>query len=227
MQLISNYLDKKVISIYEAKIVGKVKTAYFDRKMKKVYSLALDTLTGEIRIPINKIITSEEALIIKNLTALSERDNSLLIAFPIGASVYTTEGKSRGLVRDISFNDRYEVQELYLDDGTVSGDEVASMSNNLVILKAENFIKLQAPRTRKPTVKIPKQIIKKTEQKSTPARIISDYSFLLGRRVLSDLYSTQGELIITENSKISAKTVDTAREYGKLVELTVGSRLIE
>jgi hypothetical protein len=72
---------------------------------------------------------------------------------------------------------------------------------------------------------------KKPEEKpftpsGAPARIISDYSFLLNRLVLQDVYSTTGELIIPANSKISVQTVETARRYGKLVELTVGSRLM-
>ena len=60
---------------------------------------------------------------------------------------------------------------------------------------------------------------------NAPARIISDYSFLLDRKVLADVYNTTGELIIPANSRITTEIVDIARRYGKLVELTVGSRL--
>lgn len=58
----------------------------------------------------------------------------------------------------------------------------------------------------------------------TPSRIISDYSFLLGRTLSSDLLSFNGTTIAKAGTQIDDTLVDTARLYGKLVDLVLISK---
>lgn len=58
---------------------------------------------------------------------------------------------------------------------------------------------------------------------NNPLRIITDYHFLLGRIVRTNIFSFNGELIISENSTITPDVVEKARRYGKLIELTTSS----
>ena len=58
---------------------------------------------------------------------------------------------------------------------------------------------------------------------NNPLRIITDYHFLLGRIVKTNIFSFNGELIISENSTITPDVVEKARRYGKLIELTTSS----
>ena len=57
-----------------------------------------------------------------------------------------------------------------------------------------------------------------------PPRIISDYNFLLGRTLTSDLYTFEGELIAYKNTSVTVAVVDKARLNGKLLELTYQSK---
>jgi len=270
MELIGNYLSKPIISIYEASMIGTVISATFDKKMRRVCALLIvsDNEEDEILyyVPINRIITAENALTVKNRNSVRRYEESnIFVKCPINHPVYMTTGEKKGTVRDVSFDEKtFEVIEIILDSEKISAEKVASVSNSLMILKGEGFTRLQPPRARRtkkpkaendgvkdtpdreyiPTYQatimpqeeeeenyeeIPAETVttvKKDERVSIPARIISDYSFLLNRLVLQDVYSTTGELIIPANTRITVQTVETARKHGKLVELTVGSRLI-
>jgi len=65
--------------------------------------------------------------------------------------------------------------------------------------------------------------VKKAKPLHIPERIIADFAFLLGRVVFKDIYSAAGELIIPKNTVISIETVETARDYSRLYELTVNA----
>lgn len=61
------------------------------------------------------------------------------------------------------------------------------------------------------------------EAENNPLRIITDYHFLLGRIVKTNIFSFSGELIIAANSTVTPEIVEKARRYGKLIELTTCS----
>lgn len=266
MELISSYLSKPIISIYEASMVGTVISATFDKKMRRVCSLLVisDIDEEEIiyTIPINRIMTADNALTIKNRNCVRRYvESSIFVKSPINHPVYSTTGEKKGIIRDVTFDENnYQVLDLLLEESTISANDVASISNSLVIIKGDGFTRLQpprAPRIRKSPKPYQEEIVeqelhqmnmeidddnddeidniepepfkpqtlKVEERVNTPARIISDYSFLLNRKVLADVYSTTGELIIPAGASISIHTVEIARRHGKLVELTVGSRL--
>ena len=57
----------------------------------------------------------------------------------------------------------------------------------------------------------------------TPARIIGDYDFLLGRTLLHDLTTYAGTLLAKEGTVVTKDLVETASRHGKLVDLTLNS----
>lgn len=279
MEYLSSYLSKQIISIYEASMIGTVISATFDKKMRRICALLVVSDNDEeeviYNVPIGRIVTADNALTIKNKNAVKKYiDSELFVKSPINLPVFTTSGEKKGIIKDIEFDGQtFQVSNLVLEDSLMPANEVASISNTLVIIKGDGFTRLQAPRVRKrrttsrniSDVKmdqnnpVPEKIgnghlnynddqiyddMEENEYReemlnpitskpkppyngayNAPARIISDYSFLLDRKVLADVYNTTGELIIPANSRITTEIVDIARRYGKLVELTVGSRL--
>jgi sporulation protein YlmC with PRC-barrel domain len=257
---ISDLLSKPIITIYEAQMVGTALTALFDKKMRRAFALLAvsDEDEDEIfyTVPLVRIEKADNALTIKNRNCVHVyKEDPLLVRCPINHSVFSTSGESKGVVRDISYDDStLEVIALITDMGEIPASSVVSVSDSIVMIKGEGFTGAQAPRKRKSAPKKPKEekaplpeikaiplVFEDAEEaeetpedipfsyfapsRYSPARIISDYSFLLGRKVLQDVYSTAGDLIIEGGTIIKAETVETARKYGKLVELTVGSRL--
>ena len=57
----------------------------------------------------------------------------------------------------------------------------------------------------------------------TPTRVISDYSFLLGRTLTKDLSSFAGTPIALAGDEITDEIVNKARLHGKLVDLAINS----
>lgn len=68
-----------------------------------------------------------------------------------------------------------------------------------------------------------KEIVYEDSDERTPARIISDYDFLLGRTLLRDLLTYAGTLIAKQGTVVTKDLVETAARYGKLVDLTLNS----
>jgi len=61
------------------------------------------------------------------------------------------------------------------------------------------------------------------EDERTPARVITDYDFLLGRTLLRDLSTYAGTLLAKSGTIVTKDLVETASRHGKLVELTLNS----
>lgn len=68
-----------------------------------------------------------------------------------------------------------------------------------------------------------KEIIYEDADERTPARVITDYDFLLGRTLLRDLNTYAGTLLAKEGTIVTKDLVETAARYGKLVDLTLNS----
>ena len=64
------------------------------------------------------------------------------------------------------------------------------------------------------------------DDERTPARIITDYDFLLGRTLIHDLFTYAGTLIAKAGTIVTKDLVETASRYGKLVDLTLNSTLV-
>ena len=68
-----------------------------------------------------------------------------------------------------------------------------------------------------------KEVVYDDTDERTPARVITDYDFLLGRTLLHDLKTYAGALIAKEGTIVTKDLVETAARYGKLVDLTLNS----
>ena len=78
----------------------------------------------------------------------------------------------------------------------------------------------------KNTQNISNQDVKTTssQEMQTPARIIADYVFLLGRLTTQAIIDSEGNTIIPKNTLITANIVIKAFNNGKLLELTKYSK---
>ena len=68
-----------------------------------------------------------------------------------------------------------------------------------------------------------KEVVFQYDDDRTPARIISDYDFLLGRTLLHDLTTYAGILLAPQGTIVTKELVELASRNGKLVDLTLNS----
>ena len=238
LEYISKLLGKPVISIYNGKLEGYVKNVLVDKKLKKLVCLELfDDETQEEKLVEmkNMYSTNNDAIMLKNdeyvlleNTVFHDHIN------PIGFKVYTINGKYENRVKDLTFDDKLNIKEIYLQNNeTLLKENILNLGDNLIIKKDNLKVKLS---TFKPRLKISEievleeQKVTALEQenlkpvKTQPNKILTaGYEFLIGRRVGQNIYSDTKQLLVKKNSKINSQVIDIASKNGKLKELTTFS----
>lgn len=130
-----------------------------------------------------------------------------------------------------------------MDDKEVSVEELVSVGENLIIIKGSSSIKIRTYRKKTVTETENEEDTESEEApnnddvinlldtagkklssfKGNPQRLISDYSFLVGRIVTKNISDTKSNVLVPKGSIINDDIVNLARHSGKLVELTVNS----
>ena len=244
----SELIGKKIICLSYAKELGIVFNCNVDRKLKKIGQLiTVDREEDEGYIDYRKVCFGADTL----FTTYSLADYTASgIAFPFRTAVYDTDGNCLGRVEDFEF-DKNVITDLVMgEDEKIPSSNVVVASEDMIIVKGQRKIK---PKTveKKPLLNAkdafneyvlsdvndresqivktkPKvddrnySVIQPDTNEESPKKIISGYKFLLGRTVIKHIISG-GKMLIPRGKVIDDETVELARKYGKLVELTVSS----
>ena len=199
----------------------------------KLYKIGTDAVT---------IRNSSSALSLyeNNELEISDLNN------PINASAFKIDGSLLGVVTDIELDDKYVINSIQLNNTTeVQKEQILSLNSNTVLINdPEQNINIKNFFERKKNIQDVSdsrivnimeinQIAEKQPVPSTiingqliptgtqlPNRAITNYNFLINRKVQKNIMSTQGNLIIKQNTKINTNTINVARLNGKLKELT-------
>lgn len=236
MKKISDIISMPIISLYEGEYIGIVYNVMFDYRLKKCnYAIILDekeNINYAIKFKdIYKI--GNQCIYIKNKTCLNLESNCLKELeenlSPINLKVYSLNCELLGTSNDIVINEKYEINELIMNNGTsISSDNIFNIGKNVIIVGKVKF----TPNLFKPKqkiVKLPQNENKvmilsdfiKSETKSniSTSKIITDFRFLIGRVLSQDVKALNGEMIAKKNSIITKDIVNKASSYGKLVEI--------
>lgn len=205
MKRISEFLTKPVISLYDSKTEGIIKTIYFDRNLKKMKWLVLfdnDEHAEDCALKTSDIFNvGENAIIIRNdgclnleFSTISANDKQS----PINNSVYTTKGKFMGTVVDVEVDEKFNTQNIVLNNGNVIEiKKVASSGSDALILQDnEKQIKVSNYKKKFPKIQLTKTtVVKIMEQQVEP--VVED---------LSPLNEIEQTLNINEPLQIKAET---------------------
>lgn len=231
MRKISEFLNKEVISLYEAETAGTISGVLFEKKLKKALWLQIikkgDIVDERLAVPLKCVFKwDSNAIVLKNSAEIVLEDTLDAQAYlkcPLGKNCYSAGGDCLGALSDIEIADNSgSVQQILCESGAYLSEQVVSVSDEMVILKRQGEkIALKNPAK---TVKIEKTQDVPVSALHAPKRIVADYGFLLGRKVLYDIFNNKRDKIIYAGSVIKPATVELARRYGKLVELTTFSK---
>lgn len=238
----SELIGRKIICLSLAKELGIVFNCNVDKKLKRINQLiAVDREEDEGYVDFHKINVGVDTL----FTSYSLADYTPCgIAFPFRAPIFDTDGNGLGRVEDFEFENNQITDLVIGDNQTIASSRVVIASEELIIVKGQRKIKARLNETKPlvdektyfnetplpsalPTVSMvidPKTQVEsaENEDRESPRKIISGYKFLLGRTVIKHILSG-GKMIIPRGKVIDDDTVELARKYGKLVELTVSS----
>ena len=214
----STILGMQVISLFEGQVEGYVKNLIFSKDYKKLKTLIICNDKFEDKqftLKTNDIFKINDVIFIKNQTFIvsstNEQDNS-----PINLNAFQADGKSLGSLNDVILDDKFNVIKFITNLNEVS-NSIAKINNNLIIFNTDEILlKLYLFK--------PKQKLRVINNSSTKTVILNNtlnYNFLLGRKVTKDILSFNNEMLIKNGTTVTERTVQIAKQNGKLRELAL------
>lgn len=157
MYKLSDIIGKTVIGTFEAKNVGTLMNALFDRGLNKIrwFEALSDDETDAERTYFEPSAVSameDDAIMLKNCGKLTGRFSlaPVFVSAPVNLPVYSPFGKALGRVTDITL-DGFSVTEINVGELAFPPDAVLSSSDDVMIVNdTGEKIRLVPPRTRIP-----------------------------------------------------------------------------
>lgn len=157
MYKLSDIIGKTVIGTFEAKNVGTLMNALFDRGLNKIrwFEALSDDETDAERTyfePSAVSAMADDAIMLKNCGKLTGRFSlaPVFVSAPVNLPVYSPFGKALGRVTDITL-DGFSVTEINVGELAFSPDAVLSSSDDVMIVNdTGEKIRLVPPKTRIP-----------------------------------------------------------------------------
>ncbi len=124
MGLLSQILNKRILSRCNCQIVGKVKNVYFDNDFKKIAYFVIENCNEDVfcssilLLPFDEVKSFGDVLIVSDcvpLLALGDVDESQYIKDVLSKEVFLQNGISKGSVSDVQFSKLGKVSALVCD----------------------------------------------------------------------------------------------------------------
>ena len=155
MKLITEFLGKPVLSLYEGNVEGYVKNIVFDKSFKKMKYIIIfedNEFQDEKMLDVTKVYNyGDSALTIKNNSCLElKKEEALNISNHINCKVYTTLGSYKGIIADVEINETdFTIQNVILTnnqklkptDFFTFGQDIFFIQDENKVLKLSNVKK--------------------------------------------------------------------------------------
>ena len=244
----NDFSKLSVLSLYEGELLGVVDKLYFDKKLKKLLLVELVGVDGaKLELPTKNIYhVGKNAITVRNNQAVNLKvEESCLCSCPINLKAYSINGEFLGIVKEISFDERFLTEKLSLDNGnTLEISKIASCGKNTVIfyenthnVDVKKFVPAKSPKIFKTKVATQTQIQPinlakdKTEERMNEMVEKKDLqpkefsqNFLIGRVCTKDIFNFNNELLIKAHSVVNKKNLKEINKFGKIRELMLYSK---
>jgi len=232
MYKISDIISMPIISIFESEYLGIIYNVLIDNRCKKIKYMCIlnedDNIPRLIHIDhIYKI--GSDVIFIKNKSELSLQINCDYeiegCTNPINLSAYDFNGKKLGIVSDGVFNNKGKLEEFIIDNKSYKTTDILNVGSSAILVnnKKIDIKKFKPSQNISPApvdekvVSLQTQIPQKEECLTN--KIITDFRFLMGRKLNKDIMALNGEMIARNGSIITKDLINKASSYGKLVEI--------
>lgn len=239
MRKITSYLSLPVISGAQHKILGTITGVLCEKRLKSVDFFTFSDLYSKdsekmfvAQRSLKKInddsVVLSNLLCIKNEADVSGKD---LIEFPLGAPVYTADGKALGVLSDLYFGDTDKnATAIIVNETPVLVERIASADAQGVILLPDGKKRVRKQKS-KPVIEKPEQDFKVSilssqdnAARTLPVKAISNYGFLIGRVATSSVYDRNNVPIIKKGALVTSDVVFAAHRKNRLIALTLATK---
>lgn len=241
MYYCDDFISLSVLSLYEGELLGVVEKLYFDKKLKKLIEIELLSEDGaKLILPSKNIYhVGKHAITVRNNQAVKFKvDNNECCACPINAKAYSINGEYLGIIKEMSFNEKYLTQKISLDnDQIISIENLASCGKNTIIfynneerVNIKKFVPTKTPKLFKSELTQTAEILPiESPSNAVPIDAIpkprpQNANFLLGRICTKDILNFNNEVLIKANAVITKKHLKEANKFGKLREVMLFSK---
>lgn len=230
MAKVSNIISSFVVSIFNGQTEGVVSNILFNEDKKAKYLIISQNDETFLMLDTNDIYAlGEGAVLIKNSQVLNIYENKALerenCFSPINSIVVNLDGNFLGYVSDIELSSKYSINSISVgSDKTIKLCDVLNVTDSAIITclghKKPKLTEFQTSIDIPNTPNDVKVYIQTKPETILPTRSVTNYNFLLNRKVNQNILNFNGEIIIKENQIINTKILDIARINGKIRELT-------
>ena len=235
MKKISDIISNPIISLFEGKYEGHIYNILFDNKKKQCKYFCILNEEDNINkiIKVNDIYSMDnDCIFIKNSSCIELNCNfhPLLDQFSplINLDCYTLTGKFVGKSIDAIINEQFCLESIILNSNqTISRDQIFNISNEILLFSNDSNININKfkPKTKiiknrnSTNTKVSILSPDKLQENLSNEKFITDYRFLLGRKVTRTISSINGEIIIKSGNPITKDIIRKASMLGKLIEV--------
>lgn len=233
MAKVSNIISSFVVSIFDGQTEGVVSNILFNEKKKAKYLIISQNDETFLMLDTKDIYAlGDGAVLIKNSQVMHIYESKILESkncfSPINSIVVNLDGNFLGYVSDIELDDKYAIISISVGtDKTIKLSDVLNVTDSAILtcigIKKPKIANFKTTSIIPPTsedVKVTTLSEQKQSETIVPTRSITNYNFLLNRKVNRNIQNFNGEIIIKENQIINTKVLDIARINGKIRELT-------
>ena len=233
---ISEIISKPILSLYEGELLGNIRKIHFDKTHKKIKSFEIlnDQDICYNLSPKHIYTVGKNAITIKNkqnlILSLNE-DSPQNQVLPLNVKVYSLQGEYLGLAVDYSFDEKYTLSSIILDNQQlISINDIASCSTNSIVTYTNNQqVNIKSFRYRisnktsnQSKVKVMPKLFASFNKIASSASRKND--FIVGRICTKDIVDNNNNIIVKQNSTITEQTLAQASSKNKLQELMKYSR---
>lgn len=232
MLKVSNIISSYVVSVYNGQIEGVVSNILFNEKKRAKYLIISQNDEQFLVLDTAKIYKiGDGAVIVKNSNALdlmASKELEIKNCFsPINSIVVSLNGNFLGYVSDIELDEKLNMKNFVVREGEVINlNNIINISDSAIIISTDEKKPKLGNFKEKSKIQISlnnsNEIVNILEKPDTilPNRTVTNYNFLINRKVSKNILNFNGEVIIKENQIITSKILDIARINGKIRELT-------
>ena len=242
-------ISMPIINLYSGRYEGTVSNICFDKKLKLAKWLVFfdDNSEEDKAILTSKVNIGKNAIIIKNnegIFPLVSAEGDLVFNNPINLKTYDSNGNLLGKVTDIELNNKFVVENIFINEQSYNANQILSASNDTIILNLTGKkIKLQQKtkiiKNKKPVKVVIQPIEKLTppiieevtptgfDKSPSPIRILSNHNYLIGRRITKNIYGSNNEIIAKKDSLVTTKNLEWVKQNNKVIELAICSKVVK
>ncbi len=238
--LYSNIKNKMVVSISTANELGVVKGVYIEKATKAPFYLGIEKEDTEKVLKIKDVFCHNDIItILKDDMVAPIEGEQQYVFVDIGAEIYDVKAFHIGALTDIKLTPTSPNACLISKEYAVRMQKIVGLQSRIIIVNTQRKQlqkRLPAPQTmvlpraEEPLALSPSQ----PDTLAQPAvhqasfapkeKVISNYNFLLGRRVLRDIIGINQELLVKKDTIITPRHIAQAKQIGKLIDLSLNSK---